>query len=80
MWMMFLVMSMAHLNIRRLPAAGTFILIALAIALLAPVVATALAGVALAREPWAMANRLTFACAGSALVGQVVLFLGSSFL
>jgi hypothetical protein len=79
-WLLFLLMRLSPLDIRNIPGIGMVMLIALAIALVAPIVATGLAGAALVREPRAPLNLLTFGCAIAALLGQGFLFLISSWL
>ncbi len=79
-WFMFLLMRFSPLDIRGIPGIGTITLIALAVALVAPIVATGLAGAALVRQPRAPLNLLTFGCAIAALFGQVFLFLISRWL
>ena len=79
-WLLFLLMRLSPLDIRNIPGIGMVMLIALLVALVAPIVATALAGAALVREPRAPLNLLTFGCAIAALLGQVFLFFISSWL
>jgi hypothetical protein len=79
-WLMFLTMRFSSLDIRVVPGIGEIMLIALVVVLIAPIVATALAGAALVRQPRAPLNLLTFGCAIAALLGQVLLFLISSWL
>jgi hypothetical protein len=79
-WLMFLLMRLSPLDIRGIPGIGTVTLIALAVALVAPIVATGLAGAALVRQPREPLNLLAFGCAIAALFGQVMLFLISSWL
>jgi len=79
-WFMFLLMRFTPIDIRNIPGIGMIMLAALAIALLAPLAATALAGIALARQPRVSLNWLLFGCAIAALVGQGVLFLISKWL
>jgi membrane protein DedA with SNARE-associated domain len=74
-WLLFLSLRFSSLDIRRMQGIGSVMLIALAVALLAPVVATGLAGAALVRQPRAPLNLLVFGCAIAALVGQMFLFL-----
>jgi hypothetical protein len=74
-WLVFLLMRLSPLDFRNIPGIGMILPIALAVALVAPVVATVLAGAALARQPRVPLNLLTFGCAIAALVGQVFLFL-----
>jgi hypothetical protein len=79
-WLLFLLMRLSPLDIRGIPGIGKGILIALVVALVAPIAATGLAGAALARQPRAPLNLLTFGCAITALIGQVFLFLNSRWL
>jgi hypothetical protein len=79
-WLLFLLMRLSPLDIRRIPGIGIVMLIALAVVLLAPVVATGLAGAALVRQPRAPQNLVVFGCAIAALLGQVLLFLISRWL
>jgi hypothetical protein len=74
-WVLFLLMRLSPFDIRGIPGIGVIVLIALAIALVAPILATALAAAALIRQPRVPLNLLTFGCAVAALVGQVFLFL-----
>jgi hypothetical protein len=79
-WLLFLLMRFSPFDYRGLPGIGMVTLIALAVAFVAPIVATVLAGVALVRQPRAPLNLLTFGCAIAALVGQVLLFFISRWL
>jgi|SRR5882762_1032632 len=79
-WLLFLLMRLSPFDIRDIPGVGVVTLIALVVALVAPIVATGLAGAALVRQPRAPLNLLTFGCAIAALFGQVFLFLISSWL
>jgi hypothetical protein len=79
-WLLFLLMRLSPLDIRNIPGIGKIMLIALLVALVAPIVATGLAGAALVREFRAPLNLLTFGCAIAALLGQVFLFTISSWL
>ena len=79
-WLMFLSIRFTSIDIRQIPGIGMIMLGALAVALLAPIAATALAGVALARQPRLSSNWLTFGCAIATLVGQGLLFLISKLL
>ena len=79
-WLLFLLMRLSPLDIRNIPGIGIIMLIALVVVLVAPIVATGLAGAALVRQPRAPLNLLTFGCAVAALVGQVLLFLISRWL
>jgi hypothetical protein len=73
-------MRFSPLDIRAIPGFGMIMLIALTVAFMAPLVATGFAGAALVRQPRAPLNLLTFGCAITALLGQVFLFLISSWL
>jgi hypothetical protein len=79
-WLLFLFMRLSPLDIRNIPGIGMIMLIALVVALVAPLLATGLAGAALVRAPRAPLNLLTFGCAVAALLGQVLLFLLSWWL
>jgi ABC-type bacteriocin/lantibiotic exporter with double-glycine peptidase domain len=79
-WLLFLLMRLSPLDIRSIPSIGMITLVALGVALLAPIVATGLAGAALVRQPRAPLNWLTVGCAIAALFGQVLLFLISKWL
>ena len=79
-WFLFLLMRLSPLDIRDIPDAGIVMLVALAVALMAPIVATGLAGAALIRQPRAPLNLLIFGCAIAALLGQVLLFLISMWM
>lgn len=73
-------MRLSPLDIRDIPGIGMIMLVALGVALLAPIVATALAGAALVRQPRVPRNWLTVGCAIAALSGQALLFLISRWL
>jgi hypothetical protein len=79
-WVLFLLMRLSPLDIRGIPGIGMIMLVALAAALLAPIVATGLAGAALVRQPRVPLNWLTLACAIAALIGQGLLFLITAWL
>jgi hypothetical protein len=79
-WLLFLLMRFSPLDIRGIPGIGMIMLVAVAVALVAPIVATVLAGAALFREPRAPQNLLIFGCAIAALIGQACLFLISRWL
>lgn len=79
-WLMFLLMRLSPFDIRGIPGVGIFMLVALAVAVLAPIVATGLAAAALVRQHRVPVNWLTFGCAVAALVGQAFLFLSSRWL
>ena len=72
---MFLLMRLSPFDIRSVPGIGMAILAALGVALLAPIVAIGLAGVALVRQPRAPLNWLTLGFAIAAFFGQGLLFL-----
>lgn len=79
-WLMFLVMRFSPFDIRSIPGIGMTLLVALAVALSAPIVATALAGAAVVRQPREPLNWLTLGCAIAALFGQGLLFLVTRWL
>jgi hypothetical protein len=79
-WLLFLLIRLSPLDIRNIPGIGMVMLTALVVALVAPIVATGLAGAALLRSPRAPLSVLTFGCAIAALLGQVHLFLISRWL
>ena len=79
-WLLFLLVRLSPLDIRSIPGIGIVMLVALAVALLAPVVATGLAGAAFVRQPRLPLNWLTLGCAIAALFGQGLLFLISRWL
>jgi hypothetical protein len=56
-------MRLSPLDIRNIPGIGMIMLTALLVAMVAPIVATGLAGAALVREPRAPLNWLTLGCA-----------------
>jgi hypothetical protein len=72
-WLLFLFMRLSPLDIRNIPGIGPITLVALALALAAPIVATGLAGAALVRRRRPL-NVLTFGLAIAALFGQALLF------
>lgn len=73
-WLLFLLMRLSPLDLRNMPGVGPVMLIALVVALIAPIVATGIAGAALVRQPRAPVSWLIFGCAIAALLGQVILF------
>jgi hypothetical protein len=79
-WLMFMVMRFSPLDIRLIPGIGPILLLALIVVLVAPVVATGIAGAEVARQPRAPLNWLTFGCAIVVLFGQIHLFTISSWL
>jgi hypothetical protein len=79
-WIAFLMIRFSTLDIRVIPGIGPIMLIALVVAMVAPIAATGIAGAALVRQPRAALNWLTFGCAIIALLGQVHLFMSSRWL
>ena len=79
-WVLFLSIRFSSFDIRRIPDIGMFMLVALVVALLAPIVATGLAGAALLRQPRLPLNWLTLGCAIAVLFGQGFLFLITKWL
>ena len=73
-WLLFLLMRLSPLDIRIIPGIGPVMLTALVVVLMAPIVAIAVAGVALVRQPRVPLNWLILGCAIAALLGQVILF------
>jgi hypothetical protein len=73
-WLVFMLLRFSPFDIRGIPGIGMIMLGALATALLAPLVAILLAGVALLLQPRVSANWLTLGCAVAALFGQCLLF------
>ena len=74
-WLLFLTLRFSSFDIRVIPGIGPVMLVALVVALVAPIVAAGLAGAALIRQPRAPLTWMTFGCALAVLVGQMVLFL-----
>lgn len=79
-WLLFFLIRLSPLDIRIIPGIGIFMLVALGVAVLAPIVATGLAGAALIRQPRVPLNWLTLGCAVAALFGQGLLFLITKWL
>jgi hypothetical protein len=78
-WLLFVLMRFSTLDIRGFPGISSAMLIALGVVLLAPLMATGLAGAAVVRQPRAALNWLTLACAAAVLFGQVLVFLISGW-
>jgi hypothetical protein len=74
-WLLFLMIRLSRFDIRNIPGIGPVMLVALGVALLAPIVATCLAGAALVRQPRVPWNWITLGCAIAAFFGQGFLFL-----
>ncbi len=74
-WLLFLLMRFSPLDYRGIPGIGMIMLVALGIALLAPMVAIGLAGAVSLRQPRVPLNWITLGCAIAALFGQGALFL-----
>jgi hypothetical protein len=79
-WLLFMLIRFSTFDIRVIPGIGMIMLTAFAVALVAPIVATGLAGAALFRQPRVPLNLLTFGCAIAALFGQALLFTISRWL
>jgi hypothetical protein len=79
-WLMFLLIRFSRLDIRVIPGIGPFMLIALVVVLLAPLVATGIAGAAVVRQPRIPLNWLTLGCAILVLLGQMHLFMTSGWM
>src|SRR3954464_3537039 len=79
-WLAYLLMRFSSFDIRSIPGIGVIMLVALGVALLAPIVAMGLAGAALVRQPRVPSNWLALGGAVAALFGQGLLFLISRWL
>jgi hypothetical protein len=79
-WLLFLLLRLSSFDIRRIPGIGPVMLVALAVALLAPVMATGFAIAALVRQHRVPLNWVMFACASAAVFGTAALFLVSRWL
>ena len=79
-WLLFLLLRFSSLDVRYVPGAGSILLSALVLSVLAPIVAVVLAAAALVRAPRTPANWLTLGLAGAALCGQWLLFLSSRWM
>ena len=77
---MFMLIRFSSFDIRVVPGIGMIMLTAFAVALVTPIVATALAGAALIRQPRVPLNLLIFGCAIAALLGQFLIFTISRWL
>ena len=73
-WLLFLLMRLSPLDLRNMPGIGPVMLIALVVALIAPIVAIGISGTALVRQPRMPLNWLIFVSAIAALLGQAILF------
>ena len=73
-WLLFLLIRLSSFDIRIIPGIGPVMLLALVVALVAPMVAMGIAGAALFRQPRVPLNWLIFGCAVAAFVGQGALF------
>jgi hypothetical protein len=79
-WCLFMLIRFTHLDIRIIPGIGPVMLVALVIAVLAPVVAIGIAGTAIIRQPRVRLNWLMLGCAVTALVGEAFLFAATQWL
>ena len=73
-WFLFLLIRLLSFDIRIIPGIGPVMLLALVVALVAPIVAMGVAGAALFRQPRVPLNWLLLGCTIAAFVGQCVLF------
>ena len=73
-WFFFLLIRLSSFDIRIIPGIGPVMLLALVVALVAPIVAMGLSGVALFRQPRVPLDWLVLGCAIAAFLGQGVLF------
>lgn len=79
-WLLFLALRFSSLDVRYIPGAGSFLLSALVISVLAPFVAAGLAAAALLRAPRVPLNWLTLGAAVAALCCQSLLFLSTRWM
>jgi hypothetical protein len=79
-WLLFLLIRLSRLDIRVVPGIGPFMLSALVVSFLAPIVATALAVASLIRRPGVLLNWLVPGCALAALTVQAFVFLSSRWM
>jgi hypothetical protein len=73
-WLGFLLMRFSRFDMRSIPGIGSIMLVTIGIALVAPILAAGLAGVALVRQ-YRHLDLLILGCALAAFLGQVLLFL-----
>lgn len=74
-WVFFLGLRFSSLDVRDIPGLRNILLPAFAVALLAPILATGLAALALIRQPRLSLNWLSFGCAIIVLIGNVLFSL-----
>lgn len=79
-WLLFLLIRVSSFDIRIIPGIGPIMLMALVGSMVAPIVATGLAGAAVVRKPRLSLSWLIFGCAVIALLGQMQLFMSSKWL
>ena len=79
-WLLFMAIRLSSLDIRVIPGIGPIMLIALMVALLAPIVAVGIAGAMLVRRPRTPLNWLILGCAIAALLGEGILFTVTNWL
>ena len=79
-WTLFMLLRFGVFSLGVFPAPGPVMLIALATALVMPVVATGLAAAAVLRQPGVRLNWLTLGGAMAILGAQCVLFLATRFM
>ena len=73
-WFLFLLMRFSAFDFRVIPAIGPVTLLALVVALMAPIVAMGIAGAVLVRQPRVPLNWVVLGCAIAAFLGQAILF------
>jgi len=73
-WLLFMLIRFSSFDIRVIPGIGPVMLVALVVAVAAPIVAIGIACAALVRQPKALLNWLTLGCAIATCVGQAILF------
>ena len=79
-WVVFMAIRFLPVDIRVIPGIGPIMLLALVVALAAPVVAAVAAGASVIREPRARLNWLTLGAALCVLFGQVMLFAATKWM
>ncbi len=79
-WALFMLIRFSGFDIRVIPGIGPIMLMALAIAVLAPVVAVGIAGVALIRRPRAVLGWLILGCAVAACLAVGFIFAATRWL
>jgi hypothetical protein len=79
-WIAFLLLRLSPFDIRQVPGIGPIMLAALAVAVLAPIVAAAMAGAALLREARTPLSFWVLAGSVAALLGVLAIFASTRWL